>query len=69
MLTDNEIVRLKIFLLQAEMLGQENIPREEKEWVLEITRREQLPIDKATLDEIEAEGLDITGIVVTPCIN
>ena len=67
MITLEEKLRLKNFQLQLQTIGSNNIVDSEKQWVLSVIRREQIPVDKIILAQIREEGLSVDGIKVEQC--
>ena len=62
-LTQDEMIRLKSIKTLTQQGRRDLVSREEKQWTLDLMRREQLPMSKAAINAAAREGFNVEGLV------
>ena len=62
-LTQDEMIRLKSIKTLTLQGRRDLVSREEKQWTLDLMRREQLPMSKAAINAAAQEGFNVEGLV------
>ena len=62
-LTQDEMIRLKSIKTLTLQGRRDLVSREEKQWTLDLMRREQLPMSKAAINAAAREGFNVEGLV------
>lgn len=63
-LTTDEALRLRSIKVLTQQGRRDLVSREEKQWTLDMMRREQLPMTAAAIAAAAKEGYDVSGLRV-----
>lgn len=62
-MTQDEMIRLKSIKDLTKQGRRDLVSREEKQWTLDLMKREQLPMSQAAINAAAKEGFNVHGLV------